>query len=537
MTAQELKNSILQLAIQGKLVKQDPNDEPASVLLEKIKEERKKLIKEKKIKKEKYSEIYKDPSDNHYYEKFDDGTVNDITEEIPFDIPDSWRWVRLKDLCTYIFSGKNPKYSKSKNSNFVIGQKNNQDYGINLDGIKYCTDEFIQNYPEEMYLKSNDILLNTLGGGTVGRSGIFNLNTRNKYITDGHLFVFRTINKEISNYLLMFFKYNRKFIEKNANGSTNQMFLKLDNVKKYLISLPTENEIKRIITKYNNLLLLLEKYDNTYNRLEKLNNSYKEELKKSILQYSIQGKLVKQDPNDEPADVLINKILDEKRELIKSKQIKKENLSVIYKDSTDNQFYEKFDDGTINNITEEIPFEIPDNWAWTRIRNLSKIITKGSSPSWQGVKYIEKSRNSILFITSENVGKNKIVKDNMKYLEKKFNEIQPRSILERNDILTNIVGASIGRSCIYDLEYEDTNINQAVCLIRLTNKELNNYVLSYLNSPFCYKNLLINSVETARPNISLNTIGNLLVSLPPINEQKEIVLKLNNIIDKLETAE
>ena len=95
MTAQELKNSILQMAIQGKLVKQDPNDEPASVLLEKIKEEREKLIKEKKIKKEKYSEIYKDPSDNHYYEKFEDGTINDITEEIPFEIPESWRWVRF----------------------------------------------------------------------------------------------------------------------------------------------------------------------------------------------------------------------------------------------------------------------------------------------------------------------------------------------------------------------------------------------------------------------------------------------------------
>ena len=101
MTAQELKNSILQLAIQGKLVKQDPNDEPASVLLEKIKEERKKLIKEKKIKKEKYSEIYKDSSDNHYYEKFDDGTVNDITEEIPFDIPDSWYFIRFNSLINY----------------------------------------------------------------------------------------------------------------------------------------------------------------------------------------------------------------------------------------------------------------------------------------------------------------------------------------------------------------------------------------------------------------------------------------------------
>ena len=311
----------------------------------------------------------------------------------------------------------------------------------------------------------------------------------------------------------------------------------INKLKTLIIPLPPLKEQQRIIEKYENILPYIRRYYDIYERLEKINNKNKKELKKSILQYTIQGKLVKQDPNDEPADVLINKILSEKRKLIKSKKIKKENLSVIYKDSTDNQFYEKFDDGTIKNITDEIPFEIPDNWAWTKIKNLSKIITKGSSPSWQGVKYIEKSRNSILFITSENVGKNKIVKDNMKYLEKKFNKIQPRSILEKNDILTNIVGASIGRSCIYDLEYEDTNINQAVCLIRLINKELNNYVLSFLNSPFCYKNLLINSVETARPNISLNTIGNLLIPLPPINEQKEIVLKLNNIIDKLETAE
>ena len=100
MTAQELKNSILQLAIQGKLVKQDPNDEPASVLLEEIKEEREKLIKEKKIKREKYSEIYKNSSDNHYYEKLEDGTINDITEEIPFEIPESWCWTRLGNICT-----------------------------------------------------------------------------------------------------------------------------------------------------------------------------------------------------------------------------------------------------------------------------------------------------------------------------------------------------------------------------------------------------------------------------------------------------
>ena len=121
MTAQELKNSILQLAIQGKLVKQDPNDEPASVLLERIKEERKKLIKEKKIKKEKYSEIYKDPSDNHYYEKFEDDTVNDVTEEIPFDIPDSWRWVRHNHYLKLLVVLRPPKseFSDIQEKNFV----------------------------------------------------------------------------------------------------------------------------------------------------------------------------------------------------------------------------------------------------------------------------------------------------------------------------------------------------------------------------------------------------------------------------------
>lgn len=221
----------------------------------------------------------------------------------------------------------------------VLGQKNNQDYGIDLNGIKYCTNEFLKDYSDELYLKKNDILLNTLGGGTVGRSGIFNLED-NKYITDGHLFVFRTINEAISYYLLYYLKLNRTTIERNADGSTNQIFLKLDNVKKYLVPLPPLEEQSRIKNKIEILNPIINLYDSKYNEIEALNTSYKEELKKSILQYAIQGNLVKQDPNDESAEVLINKILEEKRELIKTKQIKKENLSIIYKDA-DNQFYMK----------------------------------------------------------------------------------------------------------------------------------------------------------------------------------------------------
>ena len=162
----------------------------------------------------------------------------------------------------------------------------------------------------------------------------------------------------------------------------------INKLKTFIIPLPPLKEQQRIIEKYENILPYISRYDDIYERLEKSNSSYKEELRKSILQYAIQGKLVKQDPNDEPADVLINKILEEKRELIKSKQIKKENLSVIYKNNTDNQFYEKFDDGTINKITEEIPFEIPDNWAWTRIKNICIINPKNNLDDNLDVSFI-----------------------------------------------------------------------------------------------------------------------------------------------------
>ena len=152
----------------------------------------------------------------------------------------------------------------------------------------------------------------------------------------------------------------------------------IKKLKTFLIPIPPIKEQKRIVNSYKKYISLINNYDIKYCKIEKLNNSYKENLKKSILQYAIQGKLVKQDSNDESSEVLINRILDEKRELIKTKQIKKENLSVIYKDDTDNQFYEKFDDGTIVNITDEIPFDIPSNWCWARMKNICLINPRNS---------------------------------------------------------------------------------------------------------------------------------------------------------------
>ena len=215
-------------------------------------------------------------------------------------------------------------------------------------------------------------------GGTVGKSILLKNIKEKMYLNQRIVSISQLYSFICIDYLDLNIQspYIKKLINDNKNSTNDNISMNLIN--NFIIPLPPLKEQKRIANRINAILPYIEKYDRTFYRLEKLNNSYKEELKKSILQYAIQGKLVKQDPNDEPADVLINKILDEKRELIKSKQIKKENLSVIYKDSTDNQFYEKFDDGTIKNITDEIPFDIPDNWAWTRMKNICLINPKNS---------------------------------------------------------------------------------------------------------------------------------------------------------------
>ena len=211
MKAQDLKNSILQLAIQGKLVEQIKEEGAARELIEKIEVGKEKLIKEGKIKKEK--------------------ELPEITEdEIPFDIPESWEWVRLGNCCAHAFSGKSPKYSKTPNNNIAIGQRNNQNYGMDFTHLKYCTAEFMENYNEEMYLREYDILLNTLGGGTVGRTGLYINPHGFKCITDGHIFVFRTGVITFQKYLYYVLKAYQRKIEKDAEGSTNQSFLKLRNV-------------------------------------------------------------------------------------------------------------------------------------------------------------------------------------------------------------------------------------------------------------------------------------------------------------------
>ena len=237
---------------------------------------------------------------------------------------------------------------------------------------------------------------------------------------------------------------------------------------------------------------------------------FADKLRKSILQAAIQGKLSKQLPTDGDARQLLRDIQAEKSRLIKEKKIKAAPpLPPI--------------------TADEIPFDIPQNWCWARLGDICQLITKGSSPKWQGINYTNKG---VLFITSENVGWEILKLNTPKYVEEKFSILHPQSILQSGDILTNIVGASIGRTAEFNLKVL-ANINQAVAVIRLVDISLAKYIVKYLNSPTAYKIMMNQKVETARANISLTNIANFIIPLPPLAEQKRIAEKVSALLTEI----
>ena len=236
-----------------------------------------------------------------------------------------------------------------------------------------------------------------------------------------------------------------------------------------------------------------------------------QDLRDAVLQAAIQGQLTKRERDDTPIQDTLLQIKNKRKALNIDKKL----------------FYTK----KIN--PEEIPFKIPESWSWVRLGSVCEVITKGSSPKWQGVNYVDKG---LLFITSENVGVEKLLLSSSKYVEEKFDDISPRSSLKKGDLLTNIVGASIGRTAIYNSTIK-ANINQAVCVIRLVELNLGLYIMKYMNSNTAYKIMMSDKVETARPNISLANISDFLIPLPPIEEQQRIVDKINELMEKIDEYE
>ena len=256
-------------------------------------------------------------------------------------------------------------------------------------------------------------------------------------------------------------------------------------------------------------------------------------LRQKVLDLAIRGKLVPQDPNDEPASVLLERIRQQKKQMVKEGKLKAKDIkndTIIFV-GEDNLHYEKFADGSVKCIEDEIPFDLPDGWAWARLDSISEIITKGASPKWQGVDY---TTFGTLFVTSENVGTGTLLLDSPKYLSDHINEIQPRSILKKHDILTNIVGASIGRTCEYTLD-DLANTNQAVAIIRLVDLGLVDFIIKCLSSAYCIDLMFENQVNVARANLSLSSLANFLIPIPPLSEKQRIMEKVSLLFGHIDT--
>ena len=243
------KTKILDLAIRGKLVPQDPNDKPASVLLERIRAEKEELIKQGKIKRDRKESVIFKGDDNSYYEKID-GEVSCIDEEIPYNIPDTWTWMRLENCCVKeIRRGKSPKYAEISNV-IVFAQKCNTKYnGIDISLAQYLDETIIKRYPTDEHMQDGDIVINSTGTGTLGRVGIYR-NTDNTtgllIVPDSHVTVIRSFSCISSHYLYAFIKAHQSELEKKGEGSTNQKELKPLTLKEMLIAVPPLSEQKRI---------------------------------------------------------------------------------------------------------------------------------------------------------------------------------------------------------------------------------------------------------------------------------------------------
>ena len=526
MTAQQLKNSILQMAVQGKLVSQDPNDEPASVLLERIRKEKEQLIKDGKIKKNKKESYIFRGADNLHYEQIGK-EVKCIEDELPFEIPDSWEWVRFNTLCRRLTCGyaSTPEYVDKDKGKPFISAKNIKPFKFMPEDYKCIKTELFCKLREGCCPQRGDILLTRVGAG-IGEAAI--IDTDLEFAIYVSLTLIKLIsNKDISNEYILYW-LNSPVGIKNAADNTagkgaSQGNLNVKNVRYYYVAVPPIEEQKRIVCKLKELEPLIEKYNQTEIRLYELNSNIKEQLKKSILQYAIEGKLASQDPNDEPASVLLDRIHKEKQNLIAEGKIKKDkNESIIYR--RDNSYYEKCG-SKILCIDEEIPFEIPNDWGWIRLGKLT--YNHGQKKPNCDFCYID--------IGSVN-NEEQILNKSETVLSADKAPSRARKIVKFGDILYSTVRPYLHNMCIINRSFTFEPIaSTGFAVLTCHSNYLNEFLFMYMMSPIFdeYANRNENSRGVAYPAINDSRLSVALIPVPPVSEQQRIIDNYKRIINIL----
>ena len=515
MNGKQLKNSILQWAIQGKLVPQDPNDEPASVLLDKIRQEKERLVKEKKIKRDKNASIIYRGEDNSYYEKIlATGEVKCIDEEVPFEIPQKWEWCRMGSIGDWGAGATpakgNPDYYGGSILWLRTGELNN---GIVYDSEIKVTKKALQKCSLRMN-RIGDVLI-AMYGATIGKVAIVG-----KELTTNQACCACT-PFGIYNYFLFFFLMGSQidFIKKGEGGA--QPNISREKLVSHLMPIPPLAEQYRIVEKIQYLLPLVEKYSDGQILQDKLNSEIKDKLRKSILQEAIQGKLVPQIAEEGTAEELLEQIKTEKQKLVKEGKLKKTALndSVIFR-GDDNKYWEK-NGISVACIDDEIPFEIPSTWIWCRLGDCVKIIGGYAFKSYE-----LKSPVGYRVIRISDISENGLVNKNI--VKYSGNENLDQYLIKENDILIAMTGGTVGKSLLLNNALnEPLLLNQRVAIIR--NFWINvEYLNTFLHSPYI-KQIIDKKKNSTNDNISMSDLNDFLLPLPPLKEQHRIVEKFKNV--------
>ena len=395
---------------------------------------------------------------------------------------------------------------------------------IYTDRCLFSAIDSINKYKEEQFLQIGDVIINSTGGGTVGRTGYVDsyvFEQFSKYVADSHVTVVRSFPLMIQKYIYYFLlsPQIQVGLEDRCSGSTNQIELGTSTIYNYLTPIPPIKEQVRIVEKIQEVLPIVDNFGKTQVALDKLNTEIFEKLKKSVIQEAIQGKLVPQDPNDEPASVLLERIKEEKAKLFKEVKLKKKDLvdSVIFK-GDDNKYYEKIG-SEVTCIDDEIPFEIPDSWPWIRLGNIFQHNTgKALNGSNQkGVFYD--------YITTSNLYWNSFVLGKLRSMPFTDDELD-KCTVKKGDLLV-CEGGDIGRSAIWNYDY-DIRIQNHIHRLRAYTPICTMFVYYTL---YLYKHTgLIGGKGIGIQGLSSNALHKLLLPLPSIAEQKRIVDKVEFVI-------
>lgn len=525
-----LRRFVLDLAVRGKLVEQDPNDEPAAELLKRIAKEKARFVKAGGLRASKAAEP--------------------VMGEVPFDLPFNWAWAAIGTVFIYDAGDKRDPKELDQSLWLLELEDVEKDTGRLIERI---TADQRESQSTKSQFRAGDILYGKL------RPYLNKVLVADEpgYSTT-EIVALRPYLPLCSGYCALALR-RPDFVEyvTRLGQGTKMPRLRTEDAVVAPFPLPPVAEQQRIVAKVDELMALCDRLQAARAGREAVRDRLTaatlarltahetdaetfptharfalqtlpilttrpdqiKTLRQTILNLAVRGKLVAQDPTDEPAAELLKRIAKERTALVAAGIAKKEKLVEA----------------------EAAPFTLPDSWSWCGLGQLCQLITKGSSPKWQGVSYVT-GDNGLMFITSENVGNFTLRKlDDLKYVEGRFRDVEPRSMLKKGDILINLVGASIGRTAIFNLDAE-ANINQAVALVRLVDPALGpsiDYLLMYLNSDTAVDQMLGSRVVTAQPNISLADVNGFPIPLPPLAEQHRIVAKVDALMalcDQLEAS-